>query len=356
MTVEPAKPRSPRRDDGEIVYLYATSAAYGVALGAWIDVLGPCSPNNKDVNGKNICDPGVAFVSPLLFGAAVPLGFFLWDNFYPGGMHRGVASSIGTGLIIGSLEGLGIAGANFAIAGDGTGKRWGSDGIMSSVVLASTLGGIGGYAFGEAVRPDPRKIALVASGAGWGALMGSTFGGGAANSDGNSVAQGMLVGNLIGINVGLAATGVLAAVGYDPSWQALKYMWLGSGIGLVATSIIIYPIYLASQKTDTQGNSLANHGMVANSFGMLAGVVIAGILTRDLKDPTPVPASGDPNATTMPPPPNASPGTPGVPDGPPAQPTTQKEKEKEKPWSPPFGVSVSPLPNGGAMFGVQGNW
>ncbi len=364
VTVVPP-PRSPRRDDGEIAFLYATSAAYGVALGTWIDTLGPCSPNNKDkVTGANVCDPGVAFVSPLLFGAAVPLSFFLWDNFYPGGIHRGVGSSIGTGLIIGALEGLGIAGANFAIAGPApsatdAGKRWGSDGIMSSIFVASTLGGVGGYAFGEAVRPDPRKIALVASGAGWGALMGATFGGGAANSDGNSVAQGMLVGNLVGINVGLATTGVLAAVGYDPSWNALKYMWMGAGLGLVGTSIIIYPIYLASQKSDANGNSLANHGMVANSFGMLAGVVIAGILTRDLKDPTVAPL-GDPNAPVgMPPPPNAPPGTPGVPDGPPAnvQPTAfQIEKEKTKTWTPPFGVSMAPLQNGGGMFSISGQW
>ena len=253
VTVVP--PKSPRRDDGEIAFLYATSAAYGITLGTWIDTLGPCSPNNKAPDPKNpgqtvnVCDPGVAFVSPLLFGAAVPLSFFLWDNFYPGGIHRGVGTSIGTGLIIGALEGLGVAGANFAIAGDNDGKRWGSDGIMSSIFVASTLGGIGGYAFGEAVRPDPRKIALVASGAGWGALMGATFGGGAANSDGNSVAQGMLVGNLVGINVGLAATGVLAAVGYDPSWNALKYMWMGAGLGLVGTSIIIYPIYLPRRRS-----------------------------------------------------------------------------------------------------------
>lgn len=358
VTVVP-HPRSPRRDDGEIAYLYATSAAYGIALGSWIDTLGPCSPNNKTTDPKtgllvNQCDPGVAFVSPLLFGAALPLAFFLWDNFYPGGMHRGVASSIGTGLIIGSLEGLGIAGANFAIAGDGTGKRWGSDGIMSSIIVSSTLGGIGGYAFGEAVRPDPRKIALVASGAGWGALMGATLGGGAANSDGPSVAQGMLVGNLVGINIGLATTGVLAAVGYDPSWNALKYMWMGAGIGLVSTSIIIYPIYLASQKSDANGNSLANHGMVANSFGMLAGVIIAGILTRDLKDPEPVPVGEQSAPVGLPPPPNAPPGTPGVPDGPPqnaqpAQPTAKKS------WTPPFGVSMGPLQNGG-MLSISGQW
>jgi hypothetical protein len=361
-----------RRDDGEMAFLYATSAAFGLTTGAWIDTLSLCSPDNKKkdasgtviidpVTGKssNQCDPAGALVSPLLLGTLFPLGFFLWDNFYKGGIHRGVPSSISTGLIIGALEGLGVAGANFAIAGDGTatvpGNRWGSNGIMTSVWVGSALGGIGGYAFGEFVRPNPRKIALVASGAGWGALMGSTFGGGVANSDGSSVGQGMLVGNLVGINVGVITTGVLAAVGYDPSWQSLKYMWLGAGIGLLATSAIIYPIYLATGQqdqtmncgdpTDRHGCPLVNHGMVANSFGMLAGVVIAGILTRDLKDPEPVPI-----------PENTAPPPPGSPNGPPplVNGSTAK-REKEKAWQPPFMFSVSPTQNGG-MVGVSGQW
>jgi hypothetical protein len=350
-----------------MAFLYATSAAFGLVTGTWIDTLSLCSPDNKKkdstgtviidpVTGKstNQCDPAGALVSPLLLGTLFPLGFFLWDNFTKGGIHRGVPSSISTGLIIGALEGLGVAGANFAIAGDTTGNRWGSNGIMTSVWVGSALGGIGGYAFGEAVRPDPRKIALVASGAGWGALMGSSFGGGVANSDGPSVAQGMLVGNLVGINVGVITTGVLAAVGYDPSWQSLKYMWLGAGIGLLGTSAIIYPIYLATGQqdqtlncgdpTNRHGCPLVNHGMVANSFGMLAGVVIAGILTRELKDPEPMPV---PENTAPPPPPGSPNSPPPLPSGPTAK--------RVKPWTPPFTVSVSPLQNGG-MVGIQGQW
>jgi hypothetical protein len=368
--VVPPPKNSLRRDDGEMAFLIATSAAFGITTGAWIDTLSLCSPNNKKKNADgttfidpktggpvNECDPAGAIVSPLLFGTLFPLGFFLWDNFYKGGIHRGVPSSISTGMIIGALEGLGVAGANFAIAGDTSGNRWGSDGIMTSVWIGTALGGIGGYAFGEAIRPDPRKIALIASGAGWGALMGSTFGGGVSNSDGNSVAQGMLVGNLVGINVGVITTGILAAVGYDPSWQSLKYMWLGAGIGLLGTSALIYPIYLATGQKDKQGPpvcgttadpgcSLVNHGMVANSFGMLAGVVIAGILTRDLKDPEPVPP---PPETTAPPP-------PGSPNGPPPPPgMTGPTTKREKTWRPPFMFSVSPTQNGG-MVGISGQW
>ncbi len=288
MVVVPAPPQ--RRSDGELAFLYGTSAAYGVTMGAWIDTLGPCSPNAPN-SGK--CDAGLALVAPLLIGTAVPLTFFLWDNFVKGGIHKGVPSSISTGLIVGALEGLGVAGANYAISGDDP-NRWSSNGIMSSVWVASTLGGIAGYAYGEVVRPDPRKIAFVASGAGWGAAMGALFGGGVANSDGASVAQGMLVGNLVGTNVGLATAGVLTAVGYDPSWKSLKYMWLGAAIGFVATSPV-YLIYVAEPNDKSpasltscgpNGCALANHGMFANTFGILAGIVIAGILTRDLRFPS----------------------------------------------------------------------
>ncbi len=350
-----------RRDDGEVAYLYATTAAYGITMGAWIDTLGPCSPNNKqkdaagtpilDSKGNTInqCDPAGALVAPLLLGTLLPLGAFLWDNFYPGGMHKGVPSSIGTGIIIGALEGLGIAGANYSIAGETTGARWGSDGIMTSVWLGATVGGIGGFAFGEAVRPDPRKISFVASGAGWGAVMGALMGGGGANSDSSSIAQGMLVGNLVGTNIGLATTGILAAVGYDPSWQALKYMWMGGGIGLVATSPI-YLIYVASGAKDVNGNTLANHGMVANSLGILGGIVIAGILTRDLKDPEPVATPVDhPVDVTTPGQPNQL-APPGTPNTTPAGPTAKK------PWTPPFTLSFAPLPSGGAMFGAFGQF
>lgn len=336
------------RSDGELAFLYGTSAAYGVTMGIWIDTLGPCSPNNKNpMTGKTSCDAGLALVAPLLIGTAVPLAFFLWDNFVKGGIHKGVPSSIGTGILVGGLEGLGVAGANYSISGNNSPNRWGSDGIMTSVFVGSTLGGLAGFAYGEVVRPNPRKIAFVASGAGWGAAMGGLFGGGVANSDPPSVAQGVLVGNLVGTNVGLATAGVLTAVGFDPSWQALKYMWLGAAIGFVATSPV-YLIYLAEPPDNStncggHGCPQANHGMIANTFGILAGIVISGILTRDLKDPEPVPMEMQPNG--LPPPP----GTPGS-QPPPMQPTA-----KSPVWTPPFTMSLSPI-NGGGMFGMSGVW
>ena len=89
----PAPKNALRRDDGEMAFLYGTSAAFGLVTGTWIDTLSLCSPNNKqknqdgtlklDAEGKTInqCDPAGALVSPLLLGTLFPLGFFLWDNF-----------------------------------------------------------------------------------------------------------------------------------------------------------------------------------------------------------------------------------------------------------------------------------
>ncbi|HSQ67698.1 MAG TPA: hypothetical protein VLM85_31020, partial [Polyangiaceae bacterium] len=103
-------------------------------------------------------------------------------------------------------------------------------------------------------------------------------------------------------------------------------------------------IYAATGAKDTAGNSLVNHGMVGNAFGILAGVVIAGILTRDLKDST----EPEPEAAPTPTSPNAPPGTPS-----PSGPTARRRSAPS--WRPPFTVSVAPLP-GGATLGVFGEW
>jgi hypothetical protein len=51
-----------------MAYLYGTSVAYGIGTGVWIDALAQTS------------DPGIAVLAPAAFGAAVPIGFYLWDR------------------------------------------------------------------------------------------------------------------------------------------------------------------------------------------------------------------------------------------------------------------------------------
>jgi hypothetical protein len=83
--------------------------------------------------------------------------------------------------------------------------------------------------------------------------------------------------------------------------------------------------------------------MVANALGILAGLVISGIVTRDLKDPT----EPDPEAA---PTPTGQPGPAGQPA--PTGPTARRAKPA---WRPPFNVSIAPTPNG-ASLGIFGEW
>ena len=282
-----------------MAYLYGATAAYGLGAGIWIDTLAKTS------------DPGTALIAPILLGAALPVTMFVWD--YYGTLHKGVPATMATGILIGALEGFGVAGAASATATN----AWGAGGWMSSIMLGSTIGGVGGYFFGEFLRPDPHSLGFISGGVGWGAVAGAFMGGGVTASHPTSVSspeatgQGAAVGALVGSNLGLLGTGALSAFGYVPSWKAQKWMWVGALLGVALTS----PIYIIYAAKDDQ--SEAKRGMIANGLGLVAGVTLASILTRELKDDDDAP--------------------------------------KQAGFTPPFTLSVAPA-NGGAMFGAVGQW
>jgi len=223
-----------------------------------------------------------------------------------------------TGILIGALEGFGVAGAASVTASYG--HEWGAGGWMSSIMLGSTIGGVGGYFFGEFLRPDPHSLGFISGGVGWGAVAGAFIGGGATASHPSgppygpsspeATGQGAAVGALVGSNIGLLGTGALSAFGYVPSWKSQKWMWIGALLGVALTS----PIYIIYAAKDDQ--SEAKRGMIANGLGLVAGVTLASILTRELKDDDDAP----------------------------------KQAFKQ-----PFQLSVAPA-NGGAMFGAVGQW
>jgi hypothetical protein len=286
LTLRPAQSRY--RSSGEMAYLLGAGIVYGVGTGVWIDSIGGLS------------DPGLAVIAPLVAGAAVPIGLFLWDD--ADKFDRGVPSSIGTGIVLGGLEGIAISGLQWQLTGNGGPSSWGFPTWTTLTFLAATGGGIGGYAFGEWFQPDPRSLGLIASGAGWGALTGFLFGAGV----GADWKDGAAVWGFAGYNAGVLATGLLSTA-YVPSWQTLKYMWLGDLLGTLATT----PVYLFYI-----GNSAEpRHGLVANAVGGLAGIALAAALTANMTD---------------------APGTTS--------------------WSPPFQIGVGPTPSGGAQLTAFGQF
>jgi hypothetical protein len=251
--------------------LYATTAAYGVGTGIWID----------GVAGES--DPGLSFIAPILLGGAVPVSVYLADHYYA--FHRGVPESISTGLLLGAVEGVAIAGTQYATSAN----RWGFGGDATAAFIFSTAFGVGGYAFGEWLRPDSRSLTFIASGGAWGAIAGSEFGaalGGACPSaaapgalaapcTSSSWTNGASIVGLIGYNLGLAGAGALS-IKYMPSWRSQAWMWGGFLIGTAASSVV-YFAYIGSSDDP-------RHGLIANSLGGLAGLGIAAALTANMKD------------------------------------------------------------------------
>jgi hypothetical protein len=274
-----APPPNRYRSSGEMAYLYGVGAAYGIGTGIWIDLL------------ANVTDPGIAMIAPLVLGGAVPVGLYAWDSQQE--FDRGVASSIATGMLLGGIEGIAIDGLQWQLTGNPAPDN-SKLSMWSTIAFAgATAGGLGGYAFGEWLQPDPRSLAFIASGAGWGSIAGILFGSGVVTA-GSEWADGAAVGGFAGYNAGIVATGALSAF-YTPSWQSVKYMWLGDLLGTLATT----PVYLFYL-----GGGEARHGLIANAVGGLAGIGVAAALTAGMTD------SG-----------SAS-------------------------WSPPFQLSVAPTPGG----------
>ncbi|HSY24966.1 MAG TPA: hypothetical protein VK841_22735 [Polyangiaceae bacterium] len=281
-------PRNRYRSANEMAFLYGTSAIYGVGTGVWIDSLAGTS------------DPGIAVLAPVAFGAAVPIGLYLWDQYDE--FDRAVPSTIATGLLLGAVEGVAIDGLQWQLTGNGGPNSWNFKTNTSVVFLTTTVGGVGGYAFGEWLQPDPRGLAFISSAAGWGSIAGVLFGGGVVGGDWK---DGAAVWGFSGYNAGIVAAGALSTV-YTPSWTTLKYLWAGEVLGTLATTPV-YLFYIGS-------NSDPRHGMIANAFGGLAGIALAAVFTANMTD------NGG----------NA--------------------------WAPPFQLAVGPTDHGGASLQAYGQW
>jgi hypothetical protein len=273
-----------------MTFLYGTSLAYGIGSGVWIDAL------------AQETDPGIAVIAPAALGAGVPLGLYAWDYFDE--FDRGVPSTMATGLLLGGVEGIAIAGLQWQLTSGAPGRAWSFRGETTAAFLGATVGGVSGYAFGEFLQPDPRSLAFISSGAAWGTLAGVLLGGGVVGTS-RDIGDGAAVWGFAGYNAGVVATGAISLL-YTPSWETLKYMWLGEIVGTAATT----PVYLFYINSN---NDNLHHGMIANAVGGMAGLAVAAVLTSNFSD---------------------GPGSAS--------------------WTPPFQLGVGPTPHGGALLQAFG--
>ncbi|MEP7121937.1 MAG: hypothetical protein ABJE95_13540 [Byssovorax sp.] len=291
----------------EIATLYATATAWGIGTGIWIDA---------EAGTK---DPGISLIAPVILGAAAPAAVFFADR---PPMREGLPSAIAMGLLVGAGEGLGIAGYQAVTSTDGTcgftgntninngpvagcteGTSWGFKGLARAEFIGSTVGGLGGFAYGYFLRPSPKNNVLIGSAAIWGTVIGSEFGWGGATlketyTAGNDPTalvtitrkttwsqtnDAMALGGLIGFNVGFVGAAGLS-LAWKPSWQQLEWMWGGFAIG-EAASLLVYPFYAAGDSDPRRGLIFSG---VAGTIGMIGGAFIGrpdtpGSIAREQK-------------------------------------------------------------------------
>ena len=257
----------------EIGYLYGVAIAYGVGAGIWIDA-----------EAQLQHDVGLALIAPLILGAAMPAGVFFADR-RP--MREGLPSAIASGFVIGAGEGLVAAAFGNAHGYTnnplGPPNPWDFRALTRAEIVGSTIGGLGGIAYGVFLHPRPQRNMFITSAVAWTTIVGYEFGGGGTNTpwsppytstvlnpNGNDNARtGTSLGGLLGFNIGLVAAAGVSQF-WTPSWNQLAWMWGMFGIG-EAAGAIVYPIYAG-----TGGD--ARHGLifqgVAGSVGMVAGAFI----------------------------------------------------------------------------------
>lgn len=253
----PAMPHGGAASSFESGALYVTTAAYGVGIGIWLDA------------EFELSDPSLLLIPPTALGVAAPLAAYIL-NHPPA--PRGVPGAIAAGLFIGAGEGVGIAGLQMVTSDD----PWGFTGMARAAAIGSTLGGIGGYALGELQRPSPNISAFATSGVVWGTLIGSAVGLGASEPDvGFDRADDWMVrGGLAGFNAGLVVTTALSTA-FVPTLDQLSWMWLGGGIGALAS----LPVYLFYLRDD---GPPAKRGLLFTATTTTIGIVAGGVFGPQL--------------------------------------------------------------------------
>lgn len=249
----PTQP-APRIATGvEMASLYATSAAWGVGTGVWL---------NEELS---VTDPGLWLLAPGLLGVGAPLGVFLWDDFDR--RPEGEPSSIAAGLYVGAATGMGLASLQWVTADEE--DAWGFRGLSRAMVIGSTAGGALGYAAHRFLSTGPRDAALVASGTTWGALLGSAIGGGISSGTWGEANDTVARAGLIGMGVGLGGSLALTQL-WTPSMDQIAWMWAGFGLGAVVTSPV-FLFYLG-------GESDARRGFIVQGAGATVGLVLGALI------------------------------------------------------------------------------
>jgi hypothetical protein len=288
----PNDPRSP----SEIPFFYAAGIGYGVGTGIGLDLL-------FKVKG------GATLILPVILGGAGAVGAFLADDLTT--LHRGVPASMALGTGLGF--GFGMNMMQYLLVSPE--KEWPQGTRAVTTWLFTTGGAVGGYFFGDWIRPRPATISFIGSGTGWGTATGLMLGAGVSTGNLDNSKDTMAWGGLIGYTVGTVGVAALD-LAWTPSMQTQKWMWAGYGIGAAGLGLLSLPLLYGADQ-DARG------AFAVAAVGGIAGASIFAVFTNDLVDDDDAPRTAD---------------------GKPAK------------WKPPFELGFAPSQGGGGTVTAFGQW
>ena len=182
-------------------------------------------------------------------------------------MRLGRPAAISAGILIGAGENALIFSRQYVTSD----TPWGAVQYFRGNVIATTVGGVGGFLAHYGLRFKPETSAFVSSGAVWGSLIGAAFGGAASKGTwANTTNDSVFLGSLIGYNVVLAGT-IGGSIFWTPTSRQIAGMWAGFGAG-AAISALVYPFYALTDADPRTG--LYAQGIVA-PLGAVVGALIA---------------------------------------------------------------------------------
>jgi hypothetical protein len=178
------------RTTDELSVLYTTAFTYGFGTSAWLAL---------QVKPSNFAAAVLPFVA--ITGAAVG-GVALVDSYSP--FRLGVPQSISAGTILGTLEGVWLAGYQHAVASRRDEDSWRSPTVATVLWAGATLGGVAGGLLGAVREPTPGQVSYTTSGGLWGGIAGALIAGAAESRASYRGERAYAVGAL-GYNVALIA-------------------------------------------------------------------------------------------------------------------------------------------------------
>ncbi len=202
-------------------------------------------------------------------GATVGLGAGFFGSYFvtPRDIPLGTSSlTITSSLVGGVLSGT----ATVLFTGD-------ANRVAPAVGSGLVLGGIAGYYLGSRLEIAPGDAAVINSGALWGTVVGGLFSGSFEATSDRRIGASLV---LTGLSMGTLG-GVLMTRYFDVSRTRATLIDLGGVVGVFVGAAIDNVVSQANENESIDAERTANYTL----GGLATGLILAGILTRNVDNP-----------------------------------------------------------------------